>query len=286
MRYFIDLTEDGECSDCIDTAIASLSSLTSLSQLTQNIANIWSRTTPENKTLKDCKIVITAFHHAVSTTTLFPSNPENEIWKIHFWHEVKTVVRALQDEKPLRGRDFSMNEWMRLRILTISARPFMVLARASAGLPTDLNDITTSPRINQMQILVQSITGIQNDLLGWQKDHIEKNPMCVVEILIRDGMPHREAFEATLATHNDVVRALLNFAELGPCDEKLEGWSAYVQILVGFCHAMATWMLESKRYQVLDERMRETVSKRASEARFADQRMDNNDLNAPSNTSI
>jgi hypothetical protein len=205
-------------------------------------------------------MVITAFHHAVVTTVLYPSCPEKEDWKLSFWHEVGTVVRALQDEKPLHGRKFSMEEWIRLRILTISARPFMVLARASLGLPTDLNDITTSPRINQMQILVQSITGLQNDLLGWQKDHVEKNPMCVVEIMIRDGIPQVEAFEATLLAHNDVVRALLNFAELPSENPDVEGWAAYVRILVGFCHAMARWMLESKRYRVLEERMRAVVS--------------------------
>jgi hypothetical protein len=262
--YFTDLTEDGECSDCIDTAITSFTSLTSLAQLTQNIRNIWSRTTPENPTLKDCKIVITAFHHAVATTVLHPSCPEKEDWKLGFWHEVGTVVRALQSEKPLHGQRFSMNEWIRLRILTISARPFMVLARAGLGLPTDLNDIATSPRINQMQVLVQSVTGLQNDLLGWQKDHVEKNPMCVVEIMIRDGTPNLEAFEATLLAHNDVVRALLNLAELPSQNENVEGWGAYVRILIGFCHAMATWMLESNRYRVLEDKMREFVSKPAS----------------------
>ncbi|EHL03703.1 hypothetical protein M7I_0349 [Glarea lozoyensis 74030] len=80
-----------------------------------------------------------------------------------------------------------------------------------------------------MQVLVQSVTGLQNDLLGWQKDHIEKNPMCVVEVMIRDGMPHDQAFEQTLTAHNDVVRALLNLAELGPSDESTDGWSGDIE---------------------------------------------------------
>ena len=43
-----------------------------------------------------------------------------EAWKPVFWAEVLTVVKALRAEKDLQGRNFSLNDWMQLRILTIS----------------------------------------------------------------------------------------------------------------------------------------------------------------------
>ncbi|KAG9230052.1 isoprenoid synthase domain-containing protein [Amylocarpus encephaloides] len=250
-----DLTEDGECADCINTCIVSLSTIQSLSQLSKSINNIWSRTSPENHALKDCKVVITAFHHAVSLTNLFPTSSQNDAWKLDFWREVGTVVQALRNEDTLHNRSFSMCEWMRLRILTISARPFMVLARAGLGLPTNLDNLFNCPRINQMQVLVQGITGLQNDILGWQKDHTEKNTMCAVEILIRDGMPLKEAFKQALESHNVVLRALLTLAECGG-QPPAGGWDLYVRVLVGFTHAMAMWMLTSKRYRVMTENMK------------------------------
>ncbi|CAG8953246.1 hypothetical protein HYFRA_00003449 [Hymenoscyphus fraxineus] len=246
-----DITEDGACSDCIDTCIESFASATTLQELSLKIKNIWSRSEAENPKLKDTKIVITAFHHAVCSTQLFPENPnENEEWKLHFWHEVGVVVKALQDEKPLHGKRFAMSEWIRLRILTISARPFMVVARAGLGLPTSLpNTYRVSSRISQMEVLTQSILGLQNDLLGWQKDHVEGNPMCCVEILIHDGMGLKEAFAETLGAHNELVRALLAFAELGgTLNGASDGWTTYVKVLVSFCNAMAVWMMVSKRY--------------------------------------
>ncbi|CAG8978274.1 hypothetical protein HYALB_00010226 [Hymenoscyphus albidus] len=247
----LDITEDGACSDCIDTCIESFASATTLQELSLKIKNIWSRSEAENPKLKDTKIVITAFHHAVCSTQLFPENPnENEEWKLHFWHEVGVVVKALQDEKPLHGRRFAMSEWIRLRILTISARPFIVVARAGLGLPTSLPNIyRVSSRISQMEVLTQSILGLQNDLLGWQKDHIEGNPMCCVEILIRNGMGLKEAFAETLGAHNELVRALLAFAELGgTMNGASDDWTTYVKVLVSFCNAMAMWMMVSKRY--------------------------------------
>ena len=71
-----------------------------------------------------------AFCHAVNTTTLCPvrGNPNViivESWKNHFWREVLAVVRALQAEKGLQDRNFSLREWMDLRQLTISGESLL-----------------------------------------------------------------------------------------------------------------------------------------------------------------
>lgn len=67
-----------------------------------------------------------AFHHAVQTATLDtqepsqPLNPVREPWKEVFWSEVATVARTLLSEQDLDEGTFTMQEWLELRVLTIS----------------------------------------------------------------------------------------------------------------------------------------------------------------------
>ena len=227
----------------------------SLKGLSVQIVERWLSQDPNERCkLDDCRSIITAFHNAVSTTSLFHidggGSTVTEAWKVDFWLEVLSVIKALQAEKLLHGRKFRMADWLRLRIVTISARPFMVLVRASLGLPSNLKDVI-SPYISWMQVLVQSILGLQNDLLGWQKDHLEGNTLNAVEVLIRDGMPNENAFSETLKAHNAMVRSLLVLTEqyLANYTGTIQGSvSTYIKIIVSFCPAMAGWMDSSMRY--------------------------------------
>lgn len=148
-----DLTEEGDCFNCIEAYIEILSTVTSLSGSSAKIDGIrLSRDLAENSKLEDCKIVLSAFHNVVSTACLQTNENASQItiieaWKVDFWLEVLAVVKALQTEKSLQGRDFSMRESLKLRCVTISARPFFVLLKASLALPPIL-DMVTSPDAN------------------------------------------------------------------------------------------------------------------------------------------
>ena len=67
-----------------------------------------------------------AFHGAVQAATIHdanpahPLNPIREPWKEIFWSEVATVARALLAEQDLDEERFSMQEWLDLRVVTIS----------------------------------------------------------------------------------------------------------------------------------------------------------------------
>ena len=69
-----------------------------------------------------------AFHTAVQSTTtedltLHDSVTQiREPWKEVFWSEVATVARALLAEQDLDDQAFTMQEWLDLRILTISGK--------------------------------------------------------------------------------------------------------------------------------------------------------------------
>ncbi|SLM39178.1 Terpenoid synthase [Lasallia pustulata] len=240
-----DLTEDSDTSNSLEHCITALSSSPYLPLSTDNL----------------CLRRMGAFQHVIQTSTLSNANPTSvstveEAWKPAFWAEILTVVEALNAEKDLQGRAFSMAEWMDLRILTISARPFMVLTRASLGLSPSLNtpppsSAQSSHLIPQLQFLTQVILGFQNDILGWQNDHLSHNPLNAIEVLIRDGDAPTHAFEHVLLAHNELVGRLVGVTaelETGGGDDEMV--RLYVRVLAGFGNAMAEWMLGSERYQV------------------------------------
>ena len=73
-----------------------------------------------------------AFHGAVQAATIYDANPVHvnpirEPWKEIFWAEVATVARALLAEQDLDEERFTMQEWLDLRIVTISGSlpPFL-----------------------------------------------------------------------------------------------------------------------------------------------------------------
>lgn len=95
------------------------------------------------------------------------------------------------------------------------------------------------------------ILGFQNDILGWQKDHLSHNPLNAIEVLIRDGDAPTHAFEHVLLAHNELVGRLVGVTaelETGGGDDEMV--RLYVRVLAGFGNAMAEWMLGSERYQV------------------------------------
>ena len=245
-----------------------------------------------------------AFHNAVQTTSLDtqePSqllNPVHEPWKEVFWSEVATVARTLLAEQDLDDHTFTMQEWLELRVLTISgtchlphpfslflfvvvrrvfvttslrclyeastapsstlytfiktqslyiythsiARPLLVLLQASFGLPASSRTLTTGPLENLPLIL-----GLQNDLLGFDKDFATGNPLSAVQLLIRDGMDKKKALVRIVGHHNRLVTEMM--AEV----DRFEGTDAgrgYVTAACGWPTAMAKWMLSCQRYKV------------------------------------
>ncbi|KAK3661715.1 hypothetical protein LTR56_000204 [Elasticomyces elasticus] len=174
-------------------------------------------------------------------------------WKLHLWAEVHTVCQALKAEQSLRGRKISMREWMAQRIITISTRPFMVLFRAQLGLPTDLTVTLASgsEKLVQLQLLLQAVLGLENDILGWEKDHQEQNPLNAIEVLISGGEHKSEAFHKVLHAHNDLMRVYLSLA--AECLAEIEGPEMaqarrYLACMVSCGHAMAEWMMSCGRY--------------------------------------
>ena len=67
-----------------------------------------------------------AFHSAVQAATIEDQQPSQSVdpihepWKEVFWSEVAIVARALLAEQDLDNQAFTMQEWLDLRIVTIS----------------------------------------------------------------------------------------------------------------------------------------------------------------------
>ncbi len=76
-----------------------------------------------------------AFHHAIQTATIENQDPPHAVntirepWKEVFWSEVATVARTLLAEQDLDEQGFTMQEWLDLRVLTISGNSQRFLIR-------------------------------------------------------------------------------------------------------------------------------------------------------------
>ncbi|KAI5820136.1 hypothetical protein BZA77DRAFT_240289 [Pyronema omphalodes] len=157
-------------------------------------------------------------------------------WRQSFMDAVCEVLVAFREERPLLSSDtISMADWMRLRAITISVRPFLILARTDLGLSPAVsalgnplspeyeyilasNDDTKVSCLRKVECMLQIIMGLQNDILGWEKDFKQKNPLSAIQVLIANGSKHSSAIGRVVNAHNELVRRCIQHAQL-VCDE-------------------------------------------------------------------
>ncbi|CAF9907068.1 MAG: hypothetical protein ALECFALPRED_003056 [Alectoria fallacina] len=186
--------------------------------------------------------------HAVQTISI--AKPDSvhgadtifEPWKMVFWFEVQAVARALLGENDLEDAKFTMIQWLDLRVVTISARPLLVLLGASCGLSVTSDTLTAGPLTNLPLIL-----GLENDILGFDKDHNANNPLSAVQLLIRDGLIKKRSLLRIADRHNSLVK------ELVMARNQFRGSEAerfYVNTAASWPNAMIEWMLSCERYKV------------------------------------
>lgn len=155
----------------------------------------------------------------------------------------------------------------------------MILAKASLGLSTEIDPLSKIPfssgRVSptfhsdnlpllKIELLVQAVCGLQNDIVGWEKDHAERNPLNAIEILLFRQTPKREAFSSAVRSHNLLMQELLKQKEQYSANLTLElnnkeaggelaflgGDFLYLETLVNFTYGMAVWHTRSRRYAV------------------------------------
>ena len=215
------------------------------------------------------KIVFTvsqAFLECVNAARFFPlvngkiQETKEKKWRASFFKTLQEFLTAFDAERPATSKILTLQQWMKIRVTTIGARPFMVLARASLKLPTNLSNhgfllrnrvlrkpVTPNP-LEQMEILVQLIMGMENDIFGWEKDHKLDNQLSAIEIPLSQGMNAQQAFTSALQVHNGLVGQLLAVCQYKETNStKLD---TYQKILLGFPYALAAWTSGAKRYQV------------------------------------
>lgn len=161
------------------------------------------------------------------------------------------ILYAFEGERPLLNQfgagveKVKLVDWMVLRLVTISARPFMVLARASLGLQPTLSpggntvksmlagsftrrgrsdsaqtftpDLEWEEDVSRLELLAQCAMGLENDILGWEKDHAEENILNSVEILFQVYQHRQSAMREMVLMHNYVVNQMCLLAETVLC---------------------------------------------------------------------
>ncbi|KAF3922452.1 hypothetical protein AA313_de0206799 [Arthrobotrys entomopaga] len=172
-----------------------------------------------------------------------PEVDDEHIWRRSFLDAIMEILYAFEGERPLLhqfkkgdGEMVKLSDWMILRVVTISARPFMVLARASLGIQPTLSshgnalksmssgipsrrnrsdsaqtytpDLEWEDDISRLEVLAQCAMGLENDILGWEKDHAEQNILNSVEILYQNHHNREAAMREMVLIHNYTVNQL------------------------------------------------------------------------------
>ncbi|KAK6355922.1 hypothetical protein TWF718_000300 [Orbilia javanica] len=202
----------------------------------------------------DSRVTQTSFalRDLVRQTELKPANgieAENQdTWRHSFLDAIMEILYAFEGERPLLNQfkkaedHVKLADWMVLRVVTISARPFMVLARASLGLQPGLSqagntakgisldtptrrgrsdsartftpDLEWEEEISRLEVLAQCAMGLENDILGWEKDHAEENILNSVEILFQTYQHRQSAMREMVLMHNYTVNQLCTQADI------------------------------------------------------------------------
>lgn len=181
-------------------------------------------------------------------------------------------------------------------------RPFLILARADLGLSPTVSRFgdplhagyahlvarANAARIDpltKVECHLQLVMGLQNDILGWEKDSLAENPLNAIQILIQHGVAAPAAMADVTRMHNRLVESCIAHAEAAwahprsipaPPDagdppagysrpsifgvsygatlaqrrgaERAENVRRYLELILGFANGMAMWMAVSKRY--------------------------------------
>ncbi|KAF3172734.1 hypothetical protein TWF225_010020 [Orbilia oligospora] len=177
-----------------------------------------------------------------------PKTENQDTWRYSFLEAIMEILYAFEGERPLLNQfkkaddHVKLTDWMVLRIVTISARPFMVLARASLGLQPGLSqagntakgvsqdaptrrgrsdsartftpDLEWEEEISRLEVLAQCAMGLENDILGWEKDHAEGNILNSVEILFQTYQHRQSAMREMVLIHNYTVNQLCLQADI------------------------------------------------------------------------
>ncbi|EPS45161.1 hypothetical protein H072_820 [Dactylellina haptotyla CBS 200.50] len=206
----------------------------------------------EDRPLPDSRVAQTslALRDLVDQTELKTASTidfDEHTWRRSFLDAIMEILYAFEGERPLlaqfkEGNEFvQLSDWMVLRVVTISARPFMVLARASLGLQPNLStlgntlksgasgavtrrgrsdsaqtytpDLEWEDDISRLEILAQYAMGLENDILGWEKDHAEQNILNSVEILFQRYQHRQSAMREMVLIHNYTVNKLCLLGE-------------------------------------------------------------------------
>lgn len=123
-----------------------------------------------------------------------------------------------------------------------TARPLLVLLQASFGLPASSGSLIVGPLKDLPLIL-----GLQNDILGFDKDYVSENQLSALQLLIRDGMDKKKALLRIVGIHNRLVtETMVEAAHFEGTDAERD----YVSAASRWPHAMALWMVSCERYKV------------------------------------
>jgi len=214
--------------------------------------------------------------------------PYDSKWKSSFRLRILELSEGYKAERALveksqAGGKIVVREWLSVRMISISIRPFWVFVRMSFNLDPELcpalgslgifgadtniisqglteeeqdlelldwNTGGGADQFSDFEFLNQLIMGIQNDIIGFEKDHLLSYPLNIISVLHSQGVPLHRAMERMIKLNRVAVEKAM-----GMLPELEKKWGrgseiSYCRSILGELPSYAKWTRDSMRYRL------------------------------------
>jgi len=171
-----------------------------------------------------------------------------------FCDDIGNVFEAMAKEIGFRRyQKGDISEYMRIRESTIGLTPFFNLLRVSQKYSSQ----GSSGSLALLELCVNVVVGLQNDLIGLEKDIATREWMnyAIVDVGYRGDMEQREALQLVkpgvqraVESHNCTVRLAVKYWEELVVEGNVQDIQIALSMLV-FIDRHLQWALTSKRYK-------------------------------------
>lgn len=175
----------------------------------------------------------------------------------HIRHCAETVISVLQFMHLERGsrmgpEGLTPEDYLCLRTHTIGLAPFFAIIRCFLCSPSPSEDDQISQLLASLCSSVTLAVGLQNDIVGLEKDMAEGEQFNMISLLVKQQSQDLEAaFTTVIDMHNKAVdSALTCWTQLTRARNLTSPSRKYADCLLGFLATHYAWATHSRRYQV------------------------------------
>lgn len=149
-------------------------------------------------------------------------------------------------------QESTLEAYLVIRAHTIGLLPFFAILEdlVCTEIQTELGSLSSDPDVVSLRTRVAHAVGLQNDIVGLEKDLATGEQLNLVRLLqARDQRSIEDALLTVIRMHNDAVTAILDHFKALAEDSTKAHLLGLAESIVMFIRTHYAWATRSKRYQ-------------------------------------